>query len=103
MHKTPSQAEAAACLHWLESEIRLVQPEAAIALGATAAASLLGRHVAVMSERGQWFTRPDGLRVLVTLHPAALLRTEAQHQPAAYLAWLEDLQRADPLARPDAS
>ena len=103
MHKTPSQAEAAACLHWLESEIQLVQPEAAVALGATAAASLLGRHVAVMSERGQWFTRPDGLRVLVTLHPAALLRTEAQHQPAAYLAWLEDLQRADPLARPGAS
>ena len=103
MHKTPSQAEAAACLHWLESEIRLVQPEAAVALGATAAASLLGRHVAVMSERGQWFTRPDGLLVLVTLHPAALLRTEAQHQPAAYPAWLEDLQRADAFARPAAS
>ncbi|HQS30387.1 UdgX family uracil-DNA binding protein [Polaromonas sp.] len=94
LHKTPSQLEASACLHWLESEIDLVRPEVVIALGATAAASLLGRHVAVMSERGQWFARADGLRVLVTLHPAALLRTPPEHQPTAYAAWLKDLAAA---------
>ncbi len=98
MHKTPSQQEAAACAHWLESEIDLVRPEAVIALGATAASSLLGRRVAVMSERGQWFARPDGLRVLVTLHPAALLRTPPEHQAAAYEAWLKDLREAHGLA-----
>ena len=99
LHKTPSQMEAAACAHWLESEIELVQPEAVIALGATAAASLLGRHVAVMSERGQWCTRPDGLRVLVTLHPAALLRTPPEFQTKAYSAWLDDLRQADSLVQ----
>ena len=98
MHKTPSQLEAAACLHWLESEIDLVKPEVIIALGATAATSLLGRHVAVMSERGQWFTRADGLRVLVTLHPAALLRMPQEQQAAAYIAWLNDLALASSLA-----
>jgi uracil-DNA glycosylase len=102
LHKTPSQQEAATCAHWLESEIGLVQPEAVIALGATAAASLLGRHVAVTSERGQWFIRPDGLRVLVTLHPASLLRTPPELQAAAYAAWLQDLSAAGGLltARP---
>ena len=99
MHKTPSQMEAAACAHWLESEIDLVKPEAVIALGATAAASLLGRHVAVMSERGQWFTRADGLRVLVTLHPAALLRTPPEFQAQAYSAWLDDLRQANSLVQ----
>ena len=99
LHKTPSQQEAAACAHWLEGEISLVQPEAVIALGATAAASLLGRHVAVMSERGQWFTRADGLRVLVTLHPAALLRTPPEFQAEAYAAWLKDLRQADSLVQ----
>ena len=99
MHKTPSQMEAAACAHWLESEIDLVKPEAVIALGATAAASLLGRHVAVMSERGQWFTRADGLRVLVTLHPAALLRTPPEFQAQAYSAWLTDLRQANGLVQ----
>jgi uracil-DNA glycosylase len=98
MHKTPSQLEAAACLHWLESEIDLVKPEAVIALGATAASSLLGRKVAVMSERGQWFSRSDGLRVLVTLHPAALLRAPQEQQAAAYAAWLSDLALASRLA-----
>ncbi len=94
IHKTPSQLEAAACLHWLENEIALVKPGRVLALGATAAASLLGRHVAVMSERGKWFTRADGLRVLVTLHPAALLRMQPQQREAAYAEWLQDLQQA---------
>ncbi len=94
MHKTPSQLEAAACLHWLESEIDLVKPEAVIALGSTAARSLLGRKVSVMSERGQWFNRADGLHVLVTLHPAALLRLSPNQHAAAYSAWLNDLAHA---------
>ena len=94
MHKTASQQEAAACLHWLESEIELVKPELAIALGATAAMALLGRKVAVMSERGKCFTRPDGLRVLVTLHPAALLRMPIELQAEAYVEWTRDLTLA---------
>ena len=49
MHKTPSQQEAAACSHWLESEISLVQPEAVIALGAWAAE---GAHSENRPQRG---------------------------------------------------
>ena len=97
IHKTPAQKEIAACRQWLESEIELVKPEAVIALGATAAASLLGRPVAVMSERGQWLFRDDGLPVLVTLHPSALLRADPEHRADDYRAWLEDLRKADEL------
>ena len=95
IHKTPAQKEIAACRQWLESEIELVKPEVIIALGATAAASLLGRPVAVMSERGQWFVRDDGLPVLVTLHPAALLRADPEQHADTYRAWLEDLRKAN--------
>jgi probable DNA metabolism protein len=94
IHKTPAQQETAACLHWLESELALVRPGAVIALGATAARALLGRAVAVMSERGHWFTRADGLRVLVTLHPSALLRMDAGEREEAFAAWLLDLRQA---------
>lgn len=94
IHKTPTQQEAAACRHWLDEEIALVQPRALVALGATAARSLLGRPVAVLTERGEWFERPDGLRVLVTLHPSALLRMEPPQQPAAFDAFVRDLERA---------
>ena len=94
IHKTPAQQEAAACLQWLEREIAVVKPDAAIALGATAARALLGRAVPVMTERGQWFTREDGLRVLVTLHPSALLRMEPAEQEPAFGQWLADLALA---------
>ena len=94
IHKTPAQQEAAACLHWLENEIAIVKPDAAIALGATAARALLGREVPVMKERGQWATRGDGLRVLVTLHPSALLRMEEADQASAFERWLADLALA---------
>jgi probable DNA metabolism protein len=93
LHKTPAQREAAACLHWLEAEIALVKPQALVALGATAARSLLGRAVAVTSERG-WHRRPDGLRVLVTWHPAALLRMDPVEANAAFETWVTDLAQA---------
>lgn len=94
IHKTPSQREAAACLHWLEEEIGLVEPRAAIALGATAARSLMRRSVAVTRERGRWLRRDDDLRVLVTLHPSALLRMRGEEREAAYEQWLGDLRHA---------
>jgi uracil-DNA glycosylase family protein len=95
IHKTPAQHEAAACLHWLESEIEIVQPEALVALGATAARQLTGKPVAVLRQRGQWIERSDGRRVLVTLHPSALLRGDASEMQAAFAAWLDDLRQAD--------
>ena len=94
IHKTPGQQEAAACAHWLEQEIALVRPRALVALGATAARSLLGRPVAVTKQRGQWLRRDDGLQVLVTLHPSALLRMEPQQQSQAFEDFVADLQLA---------
>ncbi len=94
IHKTPAQEEAAACLHWLETEIELVDPRALVALGATAARQLMGTTIAVTRQRGQWLTRADGRRVLITLHPSALLRMEPEDKDAAYAAWLADLRKA---------
>ncbi len=98
MHKTARQQEADACLQWLEHEIALVAPRAAIALGATAARALLGHAVAVTTARGQWFVRADGLCVLVTLHPAALLRAPGGASEEAFGAWVNDLRAAAPIA-----
>ncbi|WP_418315810.1 UdgX family uracil-DNA binding protein [Piscinibacter sakaiensis] len=94
IHKTPTQREAAACIDWFEREIALVKPEVIIALGATAARSVLGRPVAVLRERGQWLRRDDGIAVLVTLHPSALLRSPPEQREQAYADWLADLRIA---------
>jgi uracil-DNA glycosylase family protein len=95
IHKTPTQREAAACRHWLEDEIALVKPAALVGLGATACRSLIGRAVPVMAERGRWLTREgDGLPVLVTLHPSALLRVPDEDRDAAFAAFVADLKKA---------
>jgi DNA polymerase len=98
IHKSPTQREAAACLHWLQDEIALVQPQALVALGATAARSLLGRAVPVLAHRGQWLPREDGLQVLVTLHPSALLRVREEREEA-FAAFVADLHQAGRLLR----
>jgi uracil-DNA glycosylase len=95
IHKSPTQREAAACLHWLEDEIALVKPKALVALGATAARSLLGRAVPVLANRGQWLPRPDGRPVLVTVHPSSLLRAASSgDRDAAFAAFTADLAHA---------
>jgi DNA polymerase len=95
IHKTPTQREAMACLHWLEDEIALVKPGALVALGSTAARSLMGRAVPVMAARGQWLERDDGLRVLITLHPSALLRVPPEDREVAFAAFVADLSKAN--------
>lgn len=91
IHKTPTQREASVCLHWLEKEIALIQPEMLVALGATAARSLMGKAIPVTAFRGQLLERSDGLKVLITLHPSALLRAPPELWDEAYAAWLKDL------------
>ena len=94
IHKSPTQREIAACHHWLEGEIALVKPQALVALGASATRSLLGRPVPVTANRGQWLPREDGLQVLVTLHPSALLRVDPEDREAAFEAFVADLRQA---------
>lgn len=99
IHKSPTQREIAACHHWLEDEIALVKPAALVALGASAARSLFGRAVPVLANRGQWLPRADGLQVLVTLHPSALLRVDSEDREAAFEAFVADLRQAKGLFR----
>jgi uracil-DNA glycosylase len=94
IHKSPAVREILACHHWLEDEIALVQPKALVALGSTAARSLLGRAVPVLANRGQWLPRADGREVLVTLHPSALLRVDSEDREAAIEAFVADLRQA---------
>jgi uracil-DNA glycosylase family protein len=99
IHKSPAVREIAACQHWLEDEIALVEPGALVALGASAARALLGRATPVNANRGQWLARPDGLQVLVTLHPSALLRVDPEDREAAFEAFVQDLRQARRLFR----
>lgn len=94
IHAKPNAGEVQACAWWLAAELRLVKPKLAVALGATALYSLLGRQAKVTRDRGTVLRSPDGLPVLVTIHPSALLRT--MDQPDAEMnraRFVEDLRK----------
>ena len=86
-NRAPEPIEANTCTQFLAQQMDVVQPEFVVALGATAAAYLLGVRQSLASLRGQWFD-VRGAKALVTYHPALLLRDPRQKGEA----W-KDLQR----------
>ncbi|SFZ83449.1 DNA polymerase [Devosia enhydra] len=74
LHQKPDGSEIAACNVWLSHELRLVRPRIIVALGATAAQSLMGRSATISKLRGAPIAREDGSVLFVTNHPSYLLR-----------------------------
>ena len=96
IHKTPAQREVDACRTWLDQEVARVRPRVLVALGATAAYSVLKQKVAIGAAREQRaLQHPFGMPVRVTYHPAAILRgADASAEKALYATFVADLRRA---------
>jgi uracil-DNA glycosylase len=75
LHKKPSTAEIEACHPWIAAELDAVRARVVVALGATAARSVLGRSVPIAASRGVRF-EADGRPMIVTYHPSAVLRAD---------------------------
>jgi uracil-DNA glycosylase len=74
-NRPPSRQEFEDFLPWLERELKLVDPEMLVCLGATAAKAILGRKSVRMADiRGSWQEGVLGIDTLVTYHPSFLLR-----------------------------
>ena len=95
LHKRPNVYEIERCKIWLEVERALVKPVAIVALGATAARSLLGRSVTISKVRGQTLHLADGTAAFVTIHPSWLLRMEDEaDKEREYKNFVADLRPA---------
>jgi uracil-DNA glycosylase len=95
IHATPEAVHLAACKPWLVAELRDVDPELVVCLGATAVRSLLGGSVRVLRDRGQVIERETSRgvrRFLVTVHPSSVLRSPDRE--TAYAALVTDLRAA---------
>jgi len=94
-HKRPNNYEIERCKIWLDHERDLIKPSTIVALGVTAARSLTGRTVTVGKVRGQPIDMADGTRLIITVHPSALLRIEDEaERHAAYRSFVADLKVA---------
>jgi uracil-DNA glycosylase len=95
LHKRPNNYEIERCKIWLDNERELVKPSTIIALGVTAARSLTGKTVTISKFRKTPLTLADGTRLVVTVHPSALLRIEDEaDKHAAYRDFVDDLKAA---------
>jgi len=111
IHEPPNAGELRTCRPWLLAELRLLEPDVVVALGATAGRALLGSSFRVMKQRGRVlpFPRlevlgtpaaaretadaspePDGTRLVATIHPSAVLR--AEDRDAVYAGLVDDLK-----------
>jgi uracil-DNA glycosylase len=95
IHATPLAGEIAACRPWLEAEIRAVAPRLVVALGATAARSLLGPGFKVTQRRGELVELDCGQRATATVHPSSIVRIQDAEQRAVERhRFVEDLAAA---------
>jgi probable DNA metabolism protein len=76
IHKRPGVSHIAACRKWITAEIQLVNPSLIICLGATAVRSIVGYPLKLEDYLNRIVELPDGRAALVTIHPAAILRSE---------------------------
>ena len=94
IHAKPKVIHIEACEPWLEGEIAAVKPRLIVALGATAVRALLGPGVGVLENRGKLFSSRFGIPVLVTIHPAAILRAvDADSRTRERKSFVGDLRR----------
>jgi DNA polymerase len=86
-NRTPLPDEMDTCLPYLKKQIEIIKPKVILCLGLTAAKGLLKKRDSLTSMRGKVFEF-ENIKVMVTYHPAALLRNPNWKRPC----W-EDLQK----------
>lgn len=79
-NRAPTPEEREACWPNLRAQIRLVQPQIIVLLGATALQALIDPRAGITRLRGQWIER-EGIWYMPTFHPAALLRDPEKKRP----------------------
>jgi DNA polymerase len=80
-NRTPEPVEANTCSQFLFQQIDVIRPEILVALGSTAATYLLGGKASLSSLRGR-LHQARGSKLIVTYHPAYLLRDPRQKKEA---------------------
>ena len=94
LHERPNHEEVMACRLWLEMEIEQVKPIAIVALGATAAGSLIGPAVRVTRDRAKKLPSDLAPLVTVTVHPSSILRSgDSAARARAHEQFVDDLRR----------
>jgi DNA polymerase len=95
-NRDPEADEIAACLPFLEKQIRAIRPRVIVTLGRPATHALLNTKVPLTRLRGQWQRYYD-IRVMPTFHPSYLLRAPQER----HKTWADMQQVMEYLTGPE--
>jgi uracil-DNA glycosylase family 4 len=89
-NRAPDPVEMENCRPFLDEQIGIVAPEVILALGAPAAKSFLGKDFQITRMRGRWYIGPREIPLMVTFHPAYVLRqTGGEIEGVKRLVWAD--------------
>jgi DNA polymerase len=95
IHAKPSSRQVAACLPWVQAELKLIRPPVLVLLGSTAAQALVGRQFKITRDRGRPFETAWSKFTIATFHPSALLRIpDETYRAEAHAQFISDLRQA---------
>lgn len=86
-NRDPLQEEQEACIEWLRNQVALLKPKIIVCLGRIAGMKIIKPDLKITKEHGLFFEK-NGVWMMATLHPAALLRNPAQ-KPGAFEDFLK--------------
>ncbi|MAW17661.1 MAG: uracil-DNA glycosylase [Pelagibacteraceae bacterium] len=87
-NRKPTEDEIKRYLPFLQKHIEIINPKILVLLGSTALSALIGTDDVISKVRGKWIDKKIGSRkltIIVTFHPAFLMRQPAQKK----LAWVD--------------
>jgi DNA polymerase len=87
-NRTPTEEEINRYLPFLKKHIQIINPKILVLLGSSAMSAILGNEDVISKVRGKWIERNFGkskISVIVTFHPAFLMRQPAQKK----MAWID--------------
>jgi len=97
-NRAPTPGEMQTCRPYLVEQIDVIQPKVLVALGAVAVEGLLGMRGTMRELRGRWHAY-NGIPLMITYHPAYLLRNQAPSEKRK--VWEDMLQVLEHLDRPN--
>src|SRR5436190_12638013 len=96
-NRAPTPIEMQTCRPYLVEQIEIIQPKVLVALGAVAVEGLLGMRGTMRELRGRWHAY-NGIPLMITYHPAYLLRNQAPSEKRK--VWEDMLQVLERLEQP---
>ena len=94
-NRDPLPEEQEACMDWLKNQVMIMRPKIIVCLGRIAAMKLIKPDMKITKEHGIFFEK-NGVLMMATLHPAALLRNPS-NKPAAFEDFLKLRAKIDEL------